>query len=102
MAGNNIRISTDKVLEIAAKIEQLNGQLEETLMQSKASVDGLGNIWESEAARETISAYDSFAAKYFENYKEIILTYVTFLRQNVAGDYAQTETANVSLAEAFR
>ena len=102
MAGNNIRISTDRVLEIAASIERLNGQLEETLMESKAAVDGLSNIWQGEAAQDTISAYDGFAARYFDNYKEIILSYVTFLRQNVAGDYVQTETANVSLAEAFR
>ena len=102
MAGNNIRISTDQVLEIAAKIEQLNNRLGETLTQSKTLVDGLGNIWQGEAAQDTITAYDGFATKYFENYREIIASYVSFLRLNVAADYAETENANISLAEAFR
>ena len=102
MAGNSIRISTDQVNQIAANIERMNGELEETLQDSKAAIDGLKNIWQGEAAEETVASYDAFAAKYFENYKEIIQQYVTFLRSNVETGYVETENANVNLAEAFK
>lgn len=102
MAGNSIRISTDQVEGIATELENLNNRLEETLTNSKNTIDNLQNIWTGEAAQETISSFDSFAGKYFQSYKDIIQQYVTFLRQNVAAGYLQTENANINLASAFK
>ena len=102
MAGNSIRISTDQVGQIASNIERLNNELASTLTDSKAAIDGLQNIWQGEAAEETISSFDAFAGKYFQNYKDIIQQYVNFLRQNVETGYIETENANVSLAQAFK
>ncbi len=102
MAGNSIRINTDQVAETAANMENLNLQLDDILQKSRQAVDSLRNIWQGEAAEETIASYDAFSARYFENYKEIINNYVAFLRGNVQEDYIRTENANVSLAEAFK
>lgn len=101
MAGNSIRISTDQVMQIASNLESLNKKLTEELNSGKATIDQLSNIWQGEAAQATISSFDEFAAKYFQNYEDIISQYVTFLR-GVAEGYVETENTNVSLADAFK
>lgn len=102
MAGNSIRINTDQVAQIATNIESLNKKLTEELNNSKTTIDQLANIWEGEAAQATISSFDEFAAKYFQNYEDVITQYVQFLRTNVEQGYFDTETQNVGLADAFK
>ena len=102
MAGNSIRVNTDQVAQIATNIENLNKRLTEELTNSKATIDQLSNIWEGEAAQATFSSYNEFAAKYFQNYEDIIAQYVQFLRTNIEQGYFETETQNISLADAFK
>ncbi len=102
MAGNSIKVNTDQVEAIANELEALNKKLTEQLNTSKTTIDNLKNIWTGEAANETISSYDNFAAKYFQNYEDVITQYVQFLRTNVAAGYFETETANINLSEAFK
>ena len=102
MAGNNVRVNTDQVSQIASNLERLNKRLTEELTNSKATVDALASIWEGEAAQTTIQAFDDFAAKYFQNYEDTITQYVQFLRTNVEQGYFETETANTGLADAFK
>ncbi|MBP3441241.1 MAG: WXG100 family type VII secretion target [Clostridia bacterium] len=102
MAGNSIRINTDQVEQIANKIDSLNKQLTEELHTSKATIEGLGNIWEGEASQATISAFNEFASNYFQNYEDVITQYVQFLKTAVAQGYFETETQNINLADAFK
>ena len=102
MAGNSIRVNTDQVAQIATNIENLNKRLSEELTNSKATVDQLANIWEGEASQNTIAAFDEFAAKYFQNYEDIITQYVQFLRTNIGQGYTDTETQNIGLADSFK
>lgn len=102
MAGNSIRVNTDQVAQIASNLEGLNKRLTEELTNSKATIDQLANIWEGEAAQATISSFDEFAAKYFQNYEDVITQYVQFLRTNVEQGYFDTETQNIGLADAFK
>ena len=102
MAGNSIRVNTDQVAQIASNLESLNKKLSEELNSSKQTIDQLANIWEGEAAQATISSFDEFAAKYFQNYEDVITQYVQFLRTNVDAGYFETETANIGLADAFK
>lgn len=102
MAGNSVRVNTDQVEQIASTIEDLNKKLTEQLQEGKATVDGLSRIWEGEAAQATISAFDEFAAKFFQNYEDVITRYVQFLRTNVAQGYFDTETKNTGLSDAFK
>ena len=102
MAGNSIRVNTDQVAQIASNLEGLNKKLTEELTNSKATVDQLANIWEGEAAQATISSFDEFAAKYFQNYEDVITQYVQFLRTNIEQGYIDTETQNIGLADAFK
>jgi len=101
MAGQ-IRVSTAQVGEIARTIESLNQRLSEELKTSQKTITDLSNTWDGEAAQATISAYEEFAAKYFQNYYDILDNYVKFLRTNVEQGYFETETANINLADAFK
>ena len=101
MAGQ-IRVSTAQVGEIARTIESLNQRLSEELTNSQKTIADLSNTWDVEAAEATISAYNEFAAKYFQNYYDILDNYVKFLRTNVEQGYFETETANINLADAFK
>lgn len=102
MAGNSIRVNTDQVAQIATNLENLNKKLTQELAESKATINQLANIWEGEAAQATISSFDEFAAKYFQNYEDVITQYVQFLRTNIEQGYFDTETQNIGLADAFK
>lgn len=97
-----ITVNTEQVEAIASELDRLNQQLSETLNEGKATIDNLRNTWQSEAAEETISSFDEFAANFFQNYADIINQYVLFLRNNVAQGYFDAEVANISLADAFK
>lgn len=101
MAGQ-IKVNTDQVAQIAANIENLNKRLSEELQAGKTVIDNLAGSWEGDAAKETISSFDEFASKYFQNFEDIIAQYVKFLRVNVEQAYVETETANISLADVFK
>ncbi len=101
MAGNSIKVNTDQVAQIASNLESLNKKLTEELTKSKVTVDKLASIWTGEASQATIQAFDEFAAKYFQNYEDVITQYVSFLRTHVENGYFETETANIGLADAF-
>ena len=102
MAGNNSTVSTDQVAQIASSLESLNKRLTEELMNSKHTIEQLANVWEGEASQATISSYNEFASKYFQNYEDVITQYVQFLRTNVEQGYFDTETQNIGLADAFK
>ena len=102
MASNNLRVDTDQVLQIAQNLEDQNNKLLETLEDGKKTVDNPANIWQGDAATDTVSNFDDFANKYFQNYSDIINQYVKFLRNSIAQGYVETETANVGLADAFK
>ena len=102
MAGNSIKVSTQQVADIANRIEKLNKDLAQNLRDSKSAVDNLSNVWQGQASSETIAAFDSFAAKYFQSYEDTIQQYVNFLRKNVETGYTDTENANVKLSQAFK
>lgn len=102
MAGNSIKVNTDQVAQIASSLEALNKRLTEELQNSKSTVDQLANIWEGEAAQATISSFDEFSAKFFQQYEDVITQYVQFLRTNIEQGYFDTEAQNIGLADAFK
>ena len=101
MAGQ-IKVNTEQVSQIASTIEGLNNKLNENLKECQTTISNLSNSWEGEAYQETRASFDEFASKFFQNYYDTIDQYVKFLRNNVAQGYFETETANKSLADAFK
>lgn len=99
--SQQISITPEEVLSIANNIANLNNKLQETLEATRTNVQSLSNSWSGEAASATISAFNSFADKYFASYKEMLDRYVTYLRNNVAGGYSEGENINKKLADAI-
>ena len=97
-----ITVNTDQVSAIATEIENLNNQLSDELERSRKLFDTLGNSWNGEAYDTSKSAYNVFASKYFNDYKQIIEQYIKFLRSNVSQGYFEVESANVNLGDAFK
>ena len=86
-----LNINTGAIRSTASKIAMENKHLEETLLSCQQTVHSLTNTWSGAAADATIAAFDSFASKYFSQYKELLDQYVRFLN-NVAGEgYEETE-----------
>lgn len=101
MAGE-IKVSTDQVNQIAGTVEKLNIKLKEQLEECQKTIQNLSTYFEGEAATATISSFDEFAAKYFQDYYDVIDQYVKFLRTNVAEGYFETEVHNETLAESIK
>ncbi|MBQ6040246.1 MAG: WXG100 family type VII secretion target [Oscillospiraceae bacterium] len=97
-----ITVNTDQVKEIAAALSALNTKLRDTLNESQATITGLSRVWTGEAFEATKAAFDSFAQRYFQQYQEVIESYVRFLNNQVSEGYFQVETANTQAAEAFK
>lgn len=94
-----MKITPEEVLSYANTLKSLNVQLAEILTSSKTQVDSLKGSWTGVASEATISAFNGFANKYFENYQQMIDNYVQFLTKNVAESYAQTQKINTKIAE---
>ena len=94
-----LKIDTAAIESAAATIQALNESLESTLKESQSNVQSLSGVWSGAAADATISSYNSFASKYFEDYNQLLNDYVVFLRQVAVGNYEQVETQNTSMSE---
>ena len=97
-----ITIDTNEVLAIAGRIESDNIELRNLLNDSKATIGRLTSTWQGKAAEETVSAYEQFSNRFFQQYQDILDQYVTFLRRNVAEQYQETENVNTQLSDAFK
>lgn len=97
MAGR-MTIDSGEVLATASRINQLNDELNDLLLDTQKRIHLLGNSFTGEAADATIAAFDGFADKYFASYYEMLQRYVQFLRTSVAEGYSQTQKKNVGLA----
>lgn len=94
-----IRIDTAAIESAASTINSLNTQLEATLQESQSNVQSLSSVWSGPAAEATISSYNSFAAKYFADYKQLLDDYVVFLRQVAVGNWNSVETQNTGMSD---
>lgn len=94
-----IRIDTAAIESAAGTISALNSELEATLQESQSNVQSLNSVWSGPAAEATISSYNSFATKYFADYKQLLDDYVVYLRQVAAGNWSEAETQNTNMSE---
>ena len=97
-----IKIDTAQVTEIANTLSKLNEDLQTNLTEAQKAVTDLAQVWQGTAADATIEAVNSFASEYFQSYKDLIDSYIQFLRKNVAEGYEEVENVNTNLAESFK
>lgn len=92
MAGEGINISLAEVSKTATSIKSLNTSLNDKLLEIKSDINSLNSSWQSDAARTFQENFNKYASKYFDNYKEVIDSYVKFLEKTVVENYDHTET----------
>ena len=99
MAIEGISISLEQVLETARNIKSLNTQIVTRLNEIKREMNSLESSWQSESSTTIRANFNKLEAK-FENYKDIIDSYGTFL-ENTVEDYSTTESSINNNASAF-
>ena len=82
MAIEGISISLEQVLETARNIKSLNTQIVTRLNEIKREMNSLESSWQSESSTTIRANFNKLEAK-FENYKNIIYSYGTFLENTV-------------------
>lgn len=100
--SDQIRVNTEQVSGIAQRIHTLNLELDTTLQTGQTTIKNLATTWQGKASEETITSFNSFASKYFQEYQTMIDNYVKFLQNKVQMGYSTTEQANISLADTFK
>ena len=99
MAIEGISISLEQVLETARNIKSLNTQIVTRLNEIKREMNSLESSWQSESSTTIRANFNKLEAK-FENYKNIIDSYGTFLETTV-DSYTNAESSINSNASAF-
>lgn len=97
---DGISIGLSEVSATANKISQINIQLTETLGKVSTTINNLESTWQSEAGT-TIRSKMNGLRPIFENYKDVIDSYVNFLNQTVQ-TYTETENTINANASAFQ
>ena len=100
MAGDTINISLAEVSSTASTIRTLNQNLSNRLEDIKTQMNNLAGTWQSEGS-ETIRANFNALQSKFEQYREVVDSYATFLDKTVEA-YDAAETTINSNASAFK
>ena len=98
---NKIRISTQTLRDTAQYVRDRNLQLENTLNEVRSKVTALDNTWKSDAGDEIRRKITAFSNNHFNQYKEVVESYATYL-VTTADMYEATETKSESNASAFQ
>ena len=77
-------VDSAEVSAIASKLEGLNNDMDQVLQDSLNTMKALRSVWQGNDAEETITAYETHASKYFEEFKSAVEEYVTFLNKQVS------------------
>ncbi len=98
--ADNIKISTQVLTDTAQKVRNCNTAMDDKLKEINDKMDALGSTWKSDAATDIRDAMNALKSK-FEQYKNVIESYATFL-VNTAQSYESTEGAIQTNANAFK
>lgn len=98
----NINIKTAQVLKAATNISTCNLNIENAFEEVETAIKNLDNAWDGQASSNAVSRFNSIIKGYKDNRYKVINQYVDFLNQQVGTGYETVETANTSLADAFK
>lgn len=98
----SIKVNTDLAIAAANNIKNANSQIRDGFPKVQRAINQLDNSWDGSAATNAISKFNEMQSKYVDARYKVVDNYVNFLLQQVGEGYAQTEEANISLADAFK
>lgn len=97
---DKILITLAEVSKTAQEVRRLNTQMDQQLMQMRKDMDVLANTWVSPAS-DTIRTRFHQMAPIFQNYRDIVNSYATFLDHTVTS-YENVETNINQQASSFQ
>ena len=95
-------IDSEDVSAIASELEGLNDDMDDVLQDSLKMMEALRSVWQGNDAEETITAYETHASKYFEEFKSAVEEYVTFLKRQVSEGIINVSNVNKSSIDTFK
>lgn len=98
--ADSIRVSTQVLTDTAAKVRNINTNLDTKLADINKAMNDLEDTWKSDAASDIRAAMNALKPK-FEEYKAVVESYAKFL-VNTAQNYETTEGVVQSNANAFK
>lgn len=98
--ANEALINWDEVRATASAIRGLNEKLTLNLQDIKTQMNNMMSSWDSAASNALIANFNALAPK-FENYREVVDSYSTFL-DTAANTWQETDQAINNNANAFR
>ena len=96
----DIKISTQVLVDTAAKVRKLNDTMDLKLAECNKSMQALESSWKSDAASDIRANMNALKPR-FEQYKNVIESYAKFL-DNTARSYESTESAIQNNTAAFK
>jgi len=88
---SNINVNLEEISNLAAKIRNINSNLDATLNEVKQQMENLSLIWISEGSNTLMQRFNFFQNRFLQE-KEIIESYAKFLDYTVA-NYESIESA---------
>lgn len=98
--ADGIKISTQVLMDTAAKVREINGILDSDLADINKKMNDLEASWKSDAATDIRAAMNALKPR-FEEYKTVVESYAKFL-VNTAQSYESTEGSIQTNAGAFK
>ncbi|AIQ15455.1 MULTISPECIES: pore-forming ESAT-6 family protein [Paenibacillus] len=100
MSTEGIQISLPEVANTAGTIRSINENLSARLDEIKMEMNALASTWQSDASNTIREKFKGMEPR-FEEYKNVIISYATFLDTTVKG-YEDTENAIKNNASQFK
>lgn len=97
-----IKINTDKAALAAQNMSMINNRIRSGFTNVERAVKALDSSWVSGCAVNAMNVFNSIKHSYNDARFKVMNDYVIFLYQQIDEGYAQTETVNKSLSDAFK
>ena len=98
----HIKVNTDVVVSVANNVHKINNDVRDQIPSVETAIRTLNNSWEGSVATQAMDTFNSIKNAYCDSHYKVIENFVNFLLTQVGEGYTQTETANLSLADAFK
>ena len=98
--ADSIQISTQVLVDTAAKVREINKNLDDDLQKINRSMNDLEATWQSDAAKEIRANMNALKPR-FEQYKAVVESYAKFL-VDTAQNYESTESSVETNARQFK
>ena len=97
-----VKVSTDVVEDVANKLKKINNDIRNQFSDVESAMRKLDSSWDGSASTKAIGKFNSLKGTYCDNRYKVVDNFANFLLHQVGEGYVQTESVNISLADAFK